>query len=198
MNSAVKQLRCTAFVIGVIIASAGATALAVPVGYEMSTITFPTGFQGAAALAFAPDGTLYVVEGKDFTKATNQTHIHVVNPDGSMGTPIPLAGDDTVLGGNIAVGGIAVHPTTGNLYITDDAPGATTMYRVDPVTGIKTSFSGSLSLSSIDDVAIRSTGEIFVSDAAGSSGGSIVQFVDGAVPTVTTAVSDLELTAPAI
>ena len=66
---------------------------AVPLGFSSQTITFPEDFGGASALAFAPDGTLYVVEAVRFGTGATSTSIHVVLPNGSPGGEIPLVGD---------------------------------------------------------------------------------------------------------
>jgi hypothetical protein len=61
---------------------------------------------------------------------------------------------------------MAVHPITGQLLVTDNAPGARTLYAVDPQTKFKSSLASFVDLQFIDDVAVRATGEIVVTNAA--------------------------------
>ena len=146
------------------------TLWAVPVGFTSREIAFPEGFRGAAALAFAPDGTLYVAEAVSFFEPQPTTTIHVVLPDGSLGTPIPLEGDSPSI---ISIGDMVVDPVSGNLIILDNAPGFKTLYSINPTTGVKTSHASFVSLSNIDKVAVRASGEILVGDAEFAPDGAI-------------------------
>ena len=141
------------------------TAQAVPLGYEVKSVHFPDGFKGAAALAFSPEGILYVAEGKEFTEPTNVATIYAVDSAGTIVDTFPLVGDDSVGGGNISIGGMAVHPLTGDVLITDNAPGARTLYSVNPDNKSKTSHAPLVNIEFIDDIAVRSTGEIVVTNA---------------------------------
>ncbi len=178
------------FVLSALIHFGAAGALwAVPLGYTSTAITFPAGFAGAAALAYAADGTLYVVEAVPFGSGATSTTIHVIPPGGGFDLPISLAGDSP---SEISIGDIAVDPVSGDLIITDNAPGFETLYSVNPTSGAKTSHSAFVSLSSIDKVAVRSSGEILVGDAVGSPDGEIVE-VDLVGTSTSPAVTGLDL-----
>ena len=121
-----------------------------------------------SALAYAPDGTLYVVQGNYLAPSST---IEVLNPDGTLGTPLVV--DNASFG---SVGGAAWDPTTAQLLVTTGDNGSA-LYSVS-VTGALsaghvtvsalTIFSDptNTSVPYIAQVAVRpSTGDIFVSDA---------------------------------
>ena len=174
------------FALGIFL-SYGFAALAAPPGYDVTTTTFADPFRGAAALAYAPDGTLYVVEGVDFLSGPNTTSIRVFAPNGAPLPSLSVTGDVPF----ISPSGAAVD-LAGNLLITDNQ--ANTMYSVNTTTGIQTSFA--FTLSDIDDVAVRpGTGEVFVSDAAGFGGGGVYQVDGPADATPTPVVTGLDFAA---
>ena len=168
---------------------AAGTLRAAPVGFASREISFPEGFRGAAALTFAPDGTLYVAEAVSFSEPQPDTTIHVVLPDSSLGTPISLVGDSPSL---ISVGDMVVDPANGNLVISDNAPGVKTLYSVNPTTGLKTSHASFVSLSSIDKLAARPSGEILVGDAEFGPDGAIYE-VDLGASSIHAVVTGLDL-----
>ena len=168
---------------------AAGTLWAAPVGFASREIAFPEGFRGAAALSFAPDGTLYVAEAVSFFEPQPTTTIHVVLPDGSLGTPIPLVGDSPSV---ISIGDMVVDPASGDLIISDNAPGAETLYSVHPTTGVKTSHASFVSLTSIDKLAARPSGEILVGNAEFSPDGAIWE-VDLGASSIRSVVMGLDL-----
>ncbi len=139
----------------------GGPAYAAPAGYQNLTASSVAG--GVAAIAYAPDGTLYVADMAD------RSRLVVVAPGGARST-LPLSGPAITAN----IGGLAVDPLTGNLLLTDsknfgDGQGA--LYLIDKTSGaVNILLSG---MEAIDDVAVRSTGEIFVTNAAGGGAGGV-------------------------
>ena len=138
---------------------------------DLSSIT-----TNAAGVAYALDGTLYIVEGS-FSSPSHT--IDVVHADGTLGTPIQVQ-DTGTFSGFGSVGGVAWDATTGDLLVTDSDNGDY-LYSV-PVTGNVSNGHVDVTPSTIlndptysivpfiSQVAVRPNGDIFVSDAAGGPG----------------------------
>ena len=111
--------------LALVAAGAGAARAQVsPPGYSQQTIAVssnPNASCSGAAAAYAPGGTLYVVQGNQ-NYGSPAAEIDVVNPNGSLGTPIAVSG--VPAGGFYAIAGAAWDPVTGALLVTDAAPGA--------------------------------------------------------------------------
>ncbi len=130
---------------------------------------------GVSALAYGPDGTLYVA-------------------DTTSGAVVryPPGGDPSVLnivGATLqSVGGMCVSPDASTLYITDNkawGDGEGDLYAVDLLSGAVTTLVAGMDF--IDDVAVRHTGEVFISEAAGPGAGGVYLVVGsggGVVPVV--------------
>ncbi len=148
-------------------------ALADPPGFSQQTYTVssdPVNLFGAAA-AYSPSGALYVVQGNQ-NYGSPASEIDVLNPNGTLGAPIAVSG--VPLGGFYAVAGAAWDPASGSLLVTDAAPGQGALYSINPTTGVATTlYSGDPTISG---VAVRSNGDVFVSDASGGVAGSIDYF----------------------
>ena len=146
-------------------------------GFQAEPLTSLVGDTTNAAVAYAPNGTLYVVQGANYVSGGpySSTTIDVINPNGTLGTPLNVSSASlTPSGGSFAsVSGATWDPVTGTLLVVDqDNSGA--IYSV-PVTGpssggqiqvnATTVFSGDPFIS---QVAVRaSTGDIFYSDSPG-------------------------------
>jgi hypothetical protein len=150
--------------------------LAAPPGYAVCE---PYGADGGvAALAYGSDGNLYLAEAGSST-------LTVVSP-GGVRQSLPIVGAALV-----SVGGMWVTPDNSALLITDNkawSDGQGDLYAVDVLTGhAQTLISG---LDFIDDVAVRATGEIFVTEPVGVGDGAVLQLTCAgqtwsAVPVVT-------------
>ncbi len=136
---------------------------ALPLGFGVSSIQLDAPPVG---LAFDTGGTLYAMEGAPF--GTNVAKIRVIHPDGSFGTDILLAGDDE---DNFFIGGMTYDPITDGLLITDN----TSDGRIYSLSKAGTKQLVASGIPAIAGVAVRSTGEIFVSTALGDNIGQVVQ-----------------------
>ncbi len=124
-----------------------------PAGYIVGSVPGAPG--GTNAATYAPDGTLYA---SDMSAATT-----AVTPPGGGTSTLTVTGPSLV-----SVSGMCVSPDGSTLYVTDNkgyGDGLGELYAVDVTTGAATTLATGIDL--IDNVAVRSTGEVFVSDAAG-------------------------------
>ncbi len=107
---------------------------------------------GTAALAYAPDGTLYLGQ--------NDGPITVISPTGQR-SQLDVSGATLH-----SIGGMMV--ANGQLYVTDNkgwGDGLGDLYAINPATGLATTvLSG---VDAITDVAVAPDGRIYVTDAAG-------------------------------
>jgi hypothetical protein len=142
---------------------------AAPAGYVKSTIPF----DAPSGLAFGPDGVLYVIEQP---ADDNWAMLQTILPDGSHGDALPVHVDDP---GNFVFTGMAVHPEVGVLIVDNTGDGK--LYAViDDI--CQTLVAG---LEGIADVAVRSSGEIFVSTAPRDGVGAVLEVgLDGTTRTV--------------
>ncbi len=138
-------------------------ASAAPAGFSLSQ---PYGADGGvSALAYASDGTLYLSE-------MGSSTLTVISPGGARGA-LPILGASLV-----SVGGMCVTPDGATLLITDNknfGDGQGNLYAVDVSTGqAATLIAG---VDAIDDVAVRSSGHVFITDAASVGTGAVCQLV---------------------
>jgi hypothetical protein len=157
-------------------------AAAVPNGYLKYTVPLnasPTG------LAFDPSGDLYVLEAASFLSNTAQ--IRVIHSDNTFGTDITVTGNDP---NNFFAGGMTYDPISDGLLITDNTADGR-LYSVSK-TGVQQTLA--IGISTIADVAVRSTGEIFVSTAFGDNLGTVLQIdrLPDPTPPPTPVVSGLD------
>lgn len=138
-------------------------AFAVPEGYTARTIPLNA---PPAGLSFDANGVLYALESASF--GSNGATIRVIHPDDSFGTNLPVVGDDP---GNFFVGGMTYDPIDNRLLITDNTSDGR-IYSVDAL-GVQQTIA--MGIPAIAGVAVRSTGEIFVSTALGNNMGQVLQ-----------------------
>ncbi|RIK82861.1 MAG: hypothetical protein DCC67_06640 [Planctomycetota bacterium] len=119
----------------------------------------------AVGLAFDAHGALWVLEEAGF--GNNVAHLRPMAPDGSFGAAVEIEGDDP---NNFFVGGMAYDPLADRLLITDNTADGR-LYAV--ADGVRQTLA--TGLSAIAGVAVRSTGEIFVSTALGPGQGGVFQ-----------------------
>ena len=117
-------------------------------------------------LAFDADGVLYALEGAAF--GDNEATLRVIQPDGTFGGSFPVVGDDP---SNFFVGGMAYDPVGDRLLVTDNTADGR-LYAVDKAGAKQTIGMG---IAGIAGVAVRSTGEIFVSTSPFGSNGAVLQ-----------------------
>jgi hypothetical protein len=161
-----------ALVIGLPLVSA-----ATPGGFVKTTIQLNAPPSG---LAFDSAGVLYALEGADF--GDNEAMLRVVQPDGTISASFPVTGNDA---NNFFVGSMAYDPIGDQLLITDNA-GAGNLYAISK-NGAK--HVAAANVANIAGVAVRNSGEIFVSTASGS-GGEVLQ-VDRATKMTSSVLSGL-------
>lgn len=153
-------------------------AFAAPPGFVKTTIPLdapPTG------LTFSADGTLFALEGAPF--GTNEATLRVIQPNGSFGASFTIAGDDAT---NFFVGAMTYDPIDSRVLITDNTADGR-LYAIDSL-GMKQTIS--MGLAGVAGVAVRSTGEIFVSTAPFGNPGQVLQ-VDRATGASTPVLGDL-------
>lgn len=143
-------------------------ASATPPGFVKSTIPFGGAMAG---VAYDPTGTLYALEGAAFGQHT--ATLHTILPNGEPGVSYSVVGESL---DNFFVGGIAFDAIGNRVLITDNTfissadPGR--MYAVSTLGVQQTVASG---IPKIAGVAVRGSGEMFVSTAVGSGGGAVLQ-----------------------
>jgi len=136
---------------------------AAPPGFVKSTIALDAPPVG---LAFDADGVLFALEGADF--GSNQATLREILPDGTYGSSFPILGDDT---SNFFAGGMAYDPLGDRLLITDNTADGR-LYAVDKL-GVKETLA--TGIAGIAGVAVRDTGEIFVSTSPFGAPGEVLQ-----------------------
>ncbi len=147
---------------GVVVLLASETAAAPP-GFVKSTI--PLGAP-PVGVAFAADGRLFALEGAAF--GDSEATLKVIDPDGSFSANFAVMGDDI---SNFFVGGMAYDPIGDRVLITDNTSDGR-LYAVDAA-GVKQTIG--MGIAGIAGVAVRSTGQIFVSTAPFGSPGEVLQ-----------------------
>jgi len=166
-----KGLLCSTLLV---VASA---AWALPSGYEKQMIPLNAPPVG---LAFDSDGVLYALES---ASGTNEATMRVIQTDYSLGDDFPVIGDDP---NNFYVGGMTYDPVTDNLLITDNTADG----RLYSVSKTGTMQILAIGIPAIADVAVRFSGEIFVTTALGDNQGEVLQIdrEDGHATSVATGI----------
>lgn len=153
-------MRLSTLLLGLCLAS---VASAMPPGFVKSTIPLsgtPVG------LAFDADGALYALQGASF--GSNDAILRAFLPNGTPNGSFPIEGDDA---GNFFAGGVAYDPIGDQLLISDNTADGR-LYTVSKAGAQHTLATG---LTGVAGIAVRSTGEIFVSTAPFGSPGAVVQ-----------------------
>jgi hypothetical protein len=155
-------------------------AAATPPGFVKSTIPLsgtPVG------LAFDVEGKLFALEGASF--GSNDATLRAFLTDGTPDGSFPIEGDDS---SNFFVGGMAYDPVGDQFLISDNAGGGQ-LYTVSKTGAQHTLATG---IAGIAGIAVRNTGQIFVSTAPFGSPGAVVQ-VDRTTGGKTDVLGDLAL-----
>jgi hypothetical protein len=161
------------------------SASAVPLGFVKTTLPIPV---SSASLVYAPSGNLYSLDIPSF--GSNSATIRVIQPNLSFSAPLTFSGNDP---GGIYFGGMTYDPVGNALLVTDNYNyGSGTLYSIDISTGTKTTIASGIS--AITDVAVRSTGEIFVSTSDGDNVGT-VKMIDRSTGAATTVMTGLDYSA---
>jgi hypothetical protein len=133
-------------------------------------------------LAFDSAGVLYALEGADFL--TNVATLRTILSDGTFGGSFSVPGDDPT---NLFVGSMAYDPWGDQLLISDNTADGR-LYAVSN-TGVKQTLA--TGIAAIAGVAVRGTGEIFVSTAIGPGQGAVLQ-IDRTSGATSVVLSDLD------
>lgn len=152
---------------------------AVPEGYQEHTVPLDA---SAAGLAFGQDGILYALEAAQF--GSNQTQIRVIQADNTISDTFSVEGNDP---NSFFVGGFTYDSFGQQLLITDNTVEGR-IYSVSE-TGVQKPFA--TGIPTIADIAVRSTGEIFVSTALGNNLGEVL-LVNRADGTTNSVVSGID------
>lgn len=139
------------------------TLVAAPAGFVKTNIPLSAPPVG---LAFDALGTLYALEGAAF--GDNEATLRVIHSDGSFGPSFPILGDDP---SNFFVGSMTFDPIGGRLLITDNTADGR-LYAITP-TGVQETIA--MGVAGISGVAVRDSGEIFVSTSPFGSAGAVLQ-----------------------
>jgi hypothetical protein len=153
-------------------------AFATPPGFVKTTIPLDG---PPAGLAFDSSGVLYALEGAPF--GSNQATLHTILADGSFGASFTVAGDDS---SNFFVGAMAYDPVGDRLLITDNTADGR-LYAVDKAGSKQTLSQG---VAGAAGIAVRDTGEIFLSTSPFGSAGDVF-LVDRASGATTSVLAGL-------
>lgn len=134
-----------------------------PPGFVKSTISLDAPPVG---LAFDADGVLFALEGAPF--GSNDATLRAFLPNGTPGASFALQGNDP---SNFFVGGMAYDPVGDRLLISDNTADGR-LYAVSK-TGVQQTIG--MGIAGIAGVAVRDTGQIFVSTAPFGSAGEVLQ-----------------------
>ncbi len=157
---------------------ANETQASAPPGFVKTTISLDAPPVG---LAFDSHGTLYALEQPAFM--SNEATLRVFNAAGSPIGSYPVSGADP---SNFFVGGMTYDPTGDQLLVTDNTADGE-LYTVSKSGARETLATG---LAGVADVAVRTTGEIFVSTSPFGSDGAVLQ-VDRSNGNAATALGSL-------
>jgi hypothetical protein len=133
-------------------------AAATPPGFVKTTIPLNAPPVG---LAFDADGLLYALEGPAF--GNNEATLRVFQPDGTPNGSYPIVGAEP---SNFFVGSMTYDPISDGLLISDNT-GAGRLYAVSKAGNQETLATNILNIAG---VAVRNTGEVFVSTSANAAG----------------------------
>jgi len=151
----------------------------IPAGYVLQTIPLDAPPVG---LAFDADGVLFALE--EAGVGNNVATLRSILPDGTFGDSWSVVGDDP---NNFFTGSMTYDHVTDSLLISDNTADGR-LYSVDKV-GVLTTLA--TSIPSISGVAVRSTGEIFVSTSFDAGLGGVYQ-IDRATGSVNSVISGLD------
>lgn len=163
----------------VALACAAQPALAVPLGYLKTTLATNAPPIG---LAYSNAGVLYALEEPNF--GDNSATIRVFQPNLTESAPLSITSNDPT---NLFLGSMAYDPVGNALLITDNA--ANRLYSLNVGTNVKTSLATNIPF--IQGVAVRSTGEVFVSTSDGFGAGKVLM-IDRTTGTPTTVMTGLD------
>lgn len=153
-----------------------------PVGFVQTTIPLDA---PPAGLAFAGDGTLFALEGAAF--GSNVATLRSILPDGTFGDSFSIRSVyDGGENGNFFVGSMTYDPVGDRLLISDNTAEGR-LYSVDRAGNQQTI---ATPIAGIAGVAVRETGEIFVSTAPFGSDGQVL-LIDPGTKTYTPVLSGL-------
>jgi hypothetical protein len=138
-------------------------AFATPLGFVKTTIPLNAPPVG---LAFDAGGTLFALEGAPF--GDNEATLRVFPSNGSIGPSFTIAGDDA---SNFFVGGMTYDQVGSRVLVTDNTADGR-LYAIDSL-GMKHTIA--MNVAGVADVAVRSTGQIFVSTAPFGAPGQVLQ-----------------------
>ncbi len=138
-------------------------ATAAPVGFIKTTIPLNA---PPAGLAFDNSGNLLALEGAVF--GSNQATLRTILPDGSMGDSFPVVGDDPE---NFFVGSMTYDPIGERVLIADNTADGR-LYAVDALGNQQTLAS---EIAGVAGVAVRTTGEIFITTSPFDSPGEVLE-----------------------
>jgi hypothetical protein len=138
-------------------------AVSAPPGFVKSTIPLEAPPVG---LAFDGGGKLYALEGASF--GSNRATLRTILADGTFGGSFPVVGDDP---SNFFAGSMAYDPVSDELLVSDNTADGR-LYAVSTTGAKQTLASG---IAGIAGVAVRSSGEIFVSTAPFGAAGELLQ-----------------------
>lgn len=135
-------------------------AAAAPPGYVKRTIELDAPPVG---LAFDADGTLFALENAD----GNIAALRVIPAGGVAGASYPISGGNET---TFYVGGMAYDPVGDRLLISDNTTAANGRLYAVSKTGVRETEPLASGIANIAGIAVRSSGEIFVTAAPGASG----------------------------
>jgi hypothetical protein len=134
-----------------------------PTGFVETTILLDAPPVG---LAFDEAGALFALEGASF--GANTAVLRRILPDGTLNGSFPIVGDDAE---NFFVGSMTYDPIGDRLLITDNTADGR-IYAVDGAGMKQTVATG---IAGVAGIAVRSTGEIFVTTSPFGSEGGVYQ-----------------------
>jgi hypothetical protein len=147
----------------ILMLATGSVSATAPPGFVKTTIPLNAPPVG---LAFDSSGVLYALEGASF--GSNVATMRTILPNGSYGTSFSVVGDDS---SNFFAGGMAYDPIGDRLLVTDNTADGR-VYAVEK-TGAKQTLSRGLAGAA--GVAVRDSGEIFVTTSPFGSPGDVFQ-----------------------
>ncbi len=149
-----------------------------PPGFVKTTIPLNAPPVG---LAFDASGTLYALENPGF--GNNEAELRVINHGGSIVGTFPVTGSDP---SNFFVGSMTYDPVGDQLLVTDNTADGE-LYAVSK-TGVRQTIA--TGLAGVAGVAVRGSGELFVSTSPFGSSGAVLQ-IDRSTGTASTPLASL-------
>jgi hypothetical protein len=149
-----------------------------PAGFVKTTIPLDAPPVG---LAFDAEGVLWTLEGAPF--GSHEATLRAIWPDGTLGEGFPVVGDDP---SNFFVGSMAYDPLGDRLLVSDNTADGR-LYAISK-SGVQQTLAAGIA--GVAGVAVRGTGEIFVSTAPFGQGGEVLE-VDRATGAATPVLGGL-------